>query len=45
MVKLYNNNEHYSVISVFHQHLKKETTANGFVSEKLNYMKKSLMQV
>ena len=45
MVKLYNHNEHNSVISVFHQHLKKETTTNGFVSEKLNYMMKSLMQV
>ena len=45
MVKLYNYNEHNSVLSVFHQHLKKETTKNGFVSEKLNYMMKSLMQV
>ena len=44
-VKLYNHNEHNSVLSVFHQHLKKETTKNGFVSEKLNYMMKSLMQV
>ena len=41
MVKLYNHNEHNSVLSVFHQHLKKETTKNGFVSEKLNYMMKS----
>ena len=31
MVKLYNHNEHNSVLSVFHQHLKKETTKNGFV--------------
>ena len=38
MVKLYNHNEDDSVISVFHQHLKKETTTNGFVSEKLNYI-------
>ena len=45
MVKLYNHNEHNSVLSVFYQHLKKETTKNGFVSEKLNYMMKSLMQV
>ena len=45
MVKLYNHNEHNSVLSVFHQYLKKETTTNGFVSEKLNYMMKNLMQV
>ena len=45
MVKLHNHNEHNSVISVFHQHSKKETTTNGFVSEKLNYTMKSLMQV
>ena len=45
MVKLYNHNEHNSELSVFHQHSKKETTTNGFVSEKLNYMMKSLMQV
>ena len=45
MVKLYNHNEHNSVVSVIHQHLKKETTTNGFVSKKLNYMMKSLMQV
>ena len=37
MVKLHNHNEHNSAISVFHQHSKKETTTNGFVSEKLNY--------
>ena len=41
MVKLYNHNEHNSVLSVFHQHLKKETTKNGFVSEKLNYIIKN----
>ena len=35
MVKLYNHNEHNSVINVFHQRLKKETTTNDFVSEKL----------
>ena len=50
MVKLYNHNEHNSVIGVFHQHLKKETTTNGDeededASEKLNYIMKSLMQV
>ena len=45
MVKLYNHIEHNSELSVFHQHSKKETTTNGFVSEKLNYMMKSLMQV
>ena len=45
MVKLYNHKEHNSVISIFHQHLKKETKTNGFVSEKLYDMMKSLMQV
>ena len=45
MVKLYNHNEHNSVLSVFHQHLKKETTKNGFVSEKLNYMMKSYASI
>ena len=43
--KLYKHNEDNSVISGVHQHLKKETTTNGFVSEKLNYIMKSLMQV